>query len=82
MKNIKKYIFVTNEGFTYQPDSEASEPDIENMQVLGFGNGSSAKVAFDDMIANNPHLYKTNFNETIGLELKNDKRYSFLINKT
>jgi hypothetical protein len=36
-KRYKKksyFIFVTFEGYTYQSDSESSEPDIENMQVI------------------------------------------------
>lgn len=35
----KKYIFITFEGFTFQPYSESDVPDIENMQVIGFSEG-------------------------------------------
>ncbi|GAG60875.1 unnamed protein product, partial [marine sediment metagenome] len=30
---MKKFIFITSEGFTFQPDNDDYEPDIENMQV-------------------------------------------------
>ena len=33
---MKSYIFITTEGFTYQPGSESPEPDVENCQVIGF----------------------------------------------
>ena len=37
------YIFITNEGYTYQPNSESNEPDCENAQVLGIGLGNDDK---------------------------------------
>ena len=29
------YIFLTNEGSTYQPNFESIEPDCDNTQVIG-----------------------------------------------
>ena len=40
---MKNYMFITAEGFTCQPDSESIEPDIENLQVIGFDSGNSPK---------------------------------------
>ena len=71
---MKKFIFITTEGYTYQPDSESTTPDIENLQVLGFGEGKTVDEAFLDMIGENPYLRDTNFDEATGIELKNGKR--------
>jgi len=68
------YIFITNEGYTYQPGSEAVEPDIENCQVLGFAKGDSADEAFGVLLRENAYLLKTSFDTVVCLELK-DKDY-------
>lgn len=64
-KYLKKgyFIFVTFEGYTYQPDSESSEPDIENMQVIWFAQGFSRKEAYKTLLQNSPHLVDTSFDE-------------------
>ena len=49
--NRARYVFVTAEGHTYQPGSESIEPDIENLQVLGFGKGATSQEAFDDFLS-------------------------------
>jgi hypothetical protein len=33
---MKDFIFITFEGYTFQPNSNSDIPDIENMQVVGF----------------------------------------------
>ncbi|MEK6681415.1 MAG: hypothetical protein AABY79_05560 [Nitrospirota bacterium] len=69
---MKSYIFITNEGFTFQPNSESQEPDIENCQVVGFGKGNTVQEALKNMLMSNEYLIETNFDEIIGLELKHD----------
>lgn len=69
---MNHYIFLTTEGFTYQPNSETIELDIENCQVIGFGSGASAKDAFKDMMKENPWLKKTNFDEVYCYKLAPD----------
>ena len=76
---MRKFIFITNEGYTYQPKSQSTIPDIENMQVVGFGQGKTAKDALKDMIRDNKHLIKTKFNEIIGIELKDSKSKRFYL---
>ena len=71
---MKKYIFITAEGITYQPDTESVMPDIENLQVVGFGRGESPEEAARNMLDQNGYLKETRFNEIIGIELKSDKR--------
>ena len=67
---MKKFIFITDEGFTFQPDSENYEPDIENMKVVGFGEGNTIGDAMENMIDENPYLKNTRFNKIIGIEIK------------
>lgn len=76
---MKMYIFITNEGYTFTPNSESQEPDIENCQVIGFGRGKDAQEAFKDIITSQEYLMKTNFDKIIGLELKNEKREYFYL---
>lgn len=78
---MKSFIFITNEGFTYQPDSESSVPDIENSQVIGCGNGENAREAFFDMLKSNGYLLETSFDEVIGLELTKAKREYFYLSE-
>lgn len=77
---MKSYIFLTTEGYTFQPGSEVSEPDIENCQVIGFANGSDTKEAFLALINENSYLLKTNFNELICYELRNSNKEYFYMN--
>ena len=71
---MKKFIFITDEGFTFQPGSEDYESDIENMQVVGFGEGNTIDGAMDNMIDENPYLKNTRFNKVIGIEIKSYKQ--------
>lgn len=69
---MKIYIFLTNEGYTYQPNSDFSEPDIENLQVIGFAKGEDSKEAFRNLVKENGYLCKTNFDEVFCYQLIND----------
>ena len=83
---MRNYIFITDEGYTYQPNSDSPEPDIENCQVIGFARGNNEKEAFDNLIKENEYLLATKFNEIICMELKNEDYYSqskcFHLNKS
>ena len=57
------YIFLTSEGHTFQPNSSSQEEDIHNLQVLGIAKGLSQEEAFYNLLASNPHLNETSFNE-------------------
>ncbi|GAH69035.1 unnamed protein product, partial [marine sediment metagenome] len=58
------------------------EPDIENMQVIGFGEGDTVDDAMENMIQENPYLRDTKFNKVIGMEVKSYKQsVLFLKNK-
>ncbi len=63
------FIFFTEEGYTFQPGSEAIEPDIENLQVLGFARGGGPEEAFRVMLRERPWLLDTTFEGTWCLAL-------------
>ncbi len=74
----KKFIFYASEGFTFQPHSENDLPEAENLQILGWGEGVSAKDAFDCFREENYNWLKgLNFNEVVGMELKSDRKSYF-----
>lgn len=66
---MNKYIFLTNEGYTFQPNSNDDLPNIENMQVIGFSFGNSPNDAFNRLIKENIYLTTSNFNEIFSLKL-------------
>jgi hypothetical protein len=68
---MSSYIFISTEGYTYQPGSESIKPDIENCQVIGFSEGIDDNNAFKNLICDNPALFDTTFDELICIELKN-----------
>ncbi len=63
------YIFITAEGYTYQPDSESMEPDIENAQVLGFARGRDHEDAFHTFLRDTSWVHDTSFCEVICMPL-------------
>ncbi|HEX9912856.1 MAG TPA: hypothetical protein VGB01_06390 [candidate division Zixibacteria bacterium] len=73
---MKAYIFITQEGVTYQPDSALDELDIDNCQVIGFAKGNDENEAFQNLIRENEYLLDTNFDEVICFELENEDYYS------
>ena len=77
---MSMYIFISNEGFTYQPDSESIEPDIENCQVIGFSEGINSQEAFLSLVKDNEYLKETSFNEIFSLQLRSDKRTYLSLN--
>ena len=70
---VKKYIFLSSEGYTYQPGSESVEPDIENLQVVGFAEGYDADTAFNNLLLSHPAIKDTTFRELFSYRL--DDRY-------
>lgn len=69
---IKCYIFLTLEGNTFQPKSEFIEPDIENLQVIGFAKGRNSKEAFQQLLKESSYLIGTSFDEIFSYELSAD----------
>lgn len=79
MNKENQYIFLSQEGFTFQPGSEEAEPDIDNLQVIGFASGICPEKAFSKLLKKNSYLIKTSFDELICLKLaegaEEEKRY-------
>lgn len=73
---MKSFIFITNEGYTYQPNSDQPEPDIENCQVIGFSEGNDENDAFKKLVNENEYLLKTSFDVLLCIELKNKFQYN------
>ena len=73
---MKNYIFLTSEGYTYQQNSESSESDIDNLQVIGFSEGNNSQMAFENLIKNNEYLLKTKFDEIFCYKLSQDFKES------
>lgn len=72
---MKSYIFITEEGTSYQPNSISPEPDIDNCQVIAFTKGKDENEAFINLKKENDYLFDTNFDEIICIELKNEDYY-------
>lgn len=69
MEIIKNYIFLTSEGHTCQPGSESTEPDIDNLQVIGISGGNNSQMAFENLIKDNGYLLETSFDKVFCYEL-------------
>jgi hypothetical protein len=67
---MNSYIFFTNEGHTFQPDSASSVPDVENLQVIGFASGNDDEKAFENLVTENRWLRSTSFDEIQCLQLR------------
>lgn len=81
---MKKYIFLTTEGYTYQPNSESIEPDCENAQLLGKTEGNNQEEAFENLLKKYPYLKDSNFEEVYCYQLTNnyeETMKNFIINK-
>ena len=66
---MTQYIFFTDEGYTYQPGSVEVEPDVENLQILGFARGRNARDAFHTLLRDNPWLHETTFCHVVSMPL-------------
>jgi len=69
---MKHLIFLTDEGYTFQPNSDSFDPDVENLQVIGFGYGKNEKEAFENFISTSDYLKETGFDNVWAFELKSD----------
>ena len=72
---MAQYIFFSTEGYTFTPNSEGEEPDVENCQVLGFSEGRSADEAFRALIEDNEWIAEGGYEEVIGMEVRGGKEW-------
>ena len=68
---MKEFIFYTLEGYTESPTGKS----VENIQILGFEEGSSIKEAKERLIEKEPWIIEDGFikQEIIGKQLLDDK---------
>ncbi len=70
---MKNYLFLTKDGFTY----DKSNREINNMQLLGAGEGEDILEAFRDFKFNQPHLLERfDFTDVVAVEYVGD----FMVN--
>jgi hypothetical protein len=71
--NIETYIFLTDQGTTYQPSVDETEEEIiENLQVIGLSSGIDANDAFQNLLIENEFLQDTSFNNVFSYPLSKD----------
>lgn len=79
---MNKYIFLTNEGYIYQTNSESIEPDCENAQLIGIASGNTQEEAFKNLINEKEYLREFNFDEIYCYKLaenfEESKRYFYI----
>ncbi|MBZ9623261.1 hypothetical protein G9F71_010385 [Clostridium sp. FP2] len=74
---MDNYIFLTDEGYTYQPNSETDMADVENLQVIGVSNGENEKEAFYNLMSQNRDLMKTSFDKIFCYKLSTNYKDSY-----
>jgi hypothetical protein len=58
---MNSYIFLTDEGYTFQPETEEEPVVIDTLRMIGTAIGSDAMHAYRNLIADNPHLQEKRF---------------------
>ncbi len=58
---MNSYIFLTDEGYTFQPDTEAEPVVIDSLQTIGTAHGPDAMTAYRNLLAENPQLAEKKF---------------------
>lgn len=72
---MRKFIFLTEEGFTQTPSSV----DIENLQVLGIAEGKDEKDALTNLLKDNEYLLDTDYEDVVAFELIDGKSYGLTL---
>jgi len=75
---MDNYIFLSDEGYTFQPNSESDVPDIENLQVVGISNGENEKEAFYTLMGQRGYLMSTTFDKIFCYKLSSNYEDSYL----
>ena len=55
---MDKYTFITPQDFTYEPDSDSPEPDVETMQAMGLVQGATPVDTLENLLEINHGLHK------------------------
>ena len=69
---MSKYIFLTTEGYTYQPNSESIELDCDNAQLIGIAEGINQEDAFKNLLDKYEYLKESKFEEIYCYQLNDN----------
>jgi len=58
---MNNYIFLTDEGYTFQPETENEPIVIDSLQTIGTASGTDAMDAYRNLLAENPQLQERKF---------------------
>ena len=58
---MNSYIFLTDEGYTFQPETEEEPVVIDSLQTIGTARGIDAMDAYRNLLAENPQLQEKRF---------------------
>ena len=58
---MNSYIFLTDEGYTFQPETEEEPVVIDSLQTIGTARGTDAMNAYRNLLAENPQLQEKRF---------------------
>ncbi len=77
---MNKYIFLTDEGYTYLPNSVSTEPDCENSQVLGIVEADSEDNAYKKLLKENVYLLNKQFSQIYCYKIEKnfEKKYFYI----
>jgi hypothetical protein len=53
---MNSYIFLTDEGYTFQPETEDEPVVIDSLQTIGTARGTDAMDAYRNLLAETPQL--------------------------
>ena len=73
---MNHYIFLTDEGYTFEPSSNDEPREIENLQVIGFAMGTNADEAYKNLLAETLYLRDTSFEKIFCYQLDRDYEQS------
>ncbi len=74
---MKNFIFLTDEGQTFQPSIEDNEIiEVENLQVIGIASGINSDEAYKKLLLENSYLTDTTFETIFCYELSNEYEQS------
>lgn len=68
--NMKKFLFYTSDGFTQDIDGK----DVENCQILGWGEGVDLESATQDFNVNHLYLNEYKYENILVQEMMTDNK--------
>ncbi len=69
---MNNYIFLTDEDYTFQPETGDEPMEIENLTVIGTAQGEDANTAYRNLLAENPQLQPTTFQRIFCYQLEKE----------